>query len=841
MEQRNKKVKNLKLVATGLSALVIIFGLSGIIGLYGHIEGLYRYEPDSVAIVFNTALSFVLIGIVMISCIYKYCYAAGALVFVVALNAVLILMQHILGLDFGIDELFFQHHDTQDNAHPGRMAPNTAVCFILASLAMLFQNHRCNNKTIIAIGCTLSMLVLTLGIVFYAGYITPILDTYLWGTQTPMSKAAAVGFIILGAALLSISFYHSILKSIYLMRYIPVALSICICAATMMLVNEIYEELMLKRVSLSIVFVTLSFGILLAVACGLFLHFWILSLETLHKLSQSESILQSTLDSGIEGVVVIDLDGKIIAYNTRFLEMWGVPNTDKSMMSRLMLTKIVVSRLRNREEYYLKRRQLSANLSYEGDDLLELSNGSIYERHIVPQIIDNKIVGRVFSYRDITAQKRLETELLHQATYDPLTGLPNRSLMLDLIRRAINSPRSKVHKIAIFLIDVDKFSVINDLFGRSKGDEVIKMIATKLQQQLNDNCVLGRIGGDEFLLLNTDVSVPEVAVRLIRSIIVSFEDPLDLHGNKVPVTICTGITLYPKDGKTVDELLANADIAMLRAKVQGRNSFQFYTHSMNEYTIKHMEMEARLRKAINDKKLVVYYQPIYDLLSLKTIGVEALVRLSDDVGSLISPSEFIPLAETLGLITQVGEFVLQTACNQAKVWHDSGFKDLILAVNISAHQFKFGSIVRIMQEVIQKSGIDPDKLELELTESALFNTSDTVIETLSEISNLGVRLSIDDFGTGFSSFNYVKHFAINKIKIDQSFVRDAVNNEQDRIIVGAMVAMGRNLKFTMLAEGIETLEQQKLMTKLGCTQGQGFLYAKPMSADEITQFLNGDL
>jgi PAS domain S-box-containing protein len=260
------------------------------------------------------------------------------------------------------------------------------------------------------------------------------------------------------------------------------------------------KEFLIKDFSLSIVFVILIFGILLALMCGLFLHFWILTLETLSKLYQSESILRSTLNSSIDGIVVVSLDGKIVTHNTRFLEMWGIPFNDESIMNRCSLTKIVVSRLRNHEEYYLKRRQITRNLSYEGNDILELSNGNIYERHIMPHIIDDIIVGRIVSYRDVTAQKTLETELLHQSNYDPLTELPNRSLTLDLIRRAITAPGAKIHNVAIFLIDIDKFSNINDLFGRSKGDNILKMVVSRLQQQLNENSVLCRIGNDQFLV-----------------------------------------------------------------------------------------------------------------------------------------------------------------------------------------------------------------------------------------------------------------------------------------------------------------------------------------------------
>ncbi len=837
MEHGNKKIKNLKYVSTSLSVLVILFGLSVIIGLIENIEFLYRYEPDSVAMVYNTALSFTMLGIVMLACIHKHYYLAGMLLLLVAINAVLIITQHLFSINIGIDELIFKHRDVYSNAFSGRMAPNTALCLLLACLAIIFLNHPYNSKIFIAIGCTFSMLVLTLGSVFYAGYINSIFDTFFWGTETPMSKAAAVGFVLLGWALLSISFYHSVLKSINLIRYIPVALTICVSTATLMLVNEIYEELVIKQVSLSIVMVTLTFGILLALMCGLFLHFWILSIEIRDRLSHSQSILQGTLDCVIEGIVVVSLDGNIAAHNIRFLEMWEIPQDNQSIMDRRMLTKLIANKLCNREQYYLKRRQLALNLSYEGNDLLELSSGRIYERHIMPHIINDKIEGRVFSYRDVTSQKRLEIELLHQSTYDSLTGLPNRSLMLDLVRRAINYPGSKIHNVAIFLMDIDKFSVINDLFGRSKGDLILKMVASKIQQQLNDNCVLCRIGSDQFLVLHNNLNTPDIAVALVRKVILAFEQPLELQGNKVPITICTGITLYPKDGQTVDELLANADIAMLRAKIKGRSSFQFYTRSMNEYTLKHIEMETLLRKALIERNFVVYYQPIFDLTTQKTIGVEALVRLNDDLGALIAPHEFIPLAENLGLISKLGEMVLSESCKQAKAWHDAGFKDLLLSVNISAHQFKYGAISTVTHNVIKLSGIDPHKLELELTEGVLLGSSEEVVDAINQISNLGVRFSIDDFGTGFSSFNYVRRFAIHKIKIDQSFVRDAVNNKQDRIIVGAMIAMGKCLKFTMLAEGIETPEQQQLMKELGCTQGQGFLYAKPMSAEDCTKFL----
>jgi len=838
MEYRNSKIKNLKYASTGLSALVFLFGLGCIMSLYFNLEIPYSDHPNSVGIVYNTALSFVMMGVAMLACIYKRCYVAALLLFLVVTNAVLVLIEHIFGINTGVDQLFFEHKNTYD-AFPGRTTPSAAVCFILSSLAMLFQNHRCNNKMFIGIGGTLSMLVLTLGIVFVTGYINPLIDTIFWGAQTPMSKAAAIGFVLLGFTLLILSFYHSSLKSVDLARYIPVALSMSIFVATLTLMYEIYQALLEKQLSVSILYLTLLFGVLLAFMCGLFLYYLILSIETRRKLSMAQSILRSTLEGTLEGVVVVDLEGKIVAHNTRFLQMWGLPQNDESILNRRSLTKLVVGILRNREEYYLKRRQLAVNLSYEGNDFLELTNGSIYERHIMPQIIDNKIVGRVVSYRDTTAQKHLESELLHQATHDTLTELPNRVFMIDLIRRAITAPGAEIRKIALFLINVDNFSNINDLFGRSKGDIILKMIACRIQEQLNENCVLGRMDGATFLLMHTNLNTPDVAVTLISNIISALDKPFELHDNKIPIpiTICTGITTYPKDAQTVDALLANADVAMLRSKVLGRSSFQFYEPSMNEYTLKHIEMESQLRRALVENRFVVYYQPIIDLTTLKTVGVEALVRLIDASGNLVPPNEFIPLAEKIGLITPIGEIVLIDACKQIKLWHDAGFVDLLVSVNISAQQFIFEAILHTIRDVIKISGIDPKQLELELTESTLLNTTDTVINILNQITSLGVSLSIDDFGTGFSSFNYIKHFAIHKIKIDQSFVRDAVNNPQDRIIVGAMVAMGKSLQFTMLAEGIETLEQQHLVAELGCTQGQGFLFAKPMTAADCTEFL----
>ena len=556
---------------------------------------------------------------------------------------------------------------------------------------------------------------------------------------------------------------------------------------------------------------------------------------------KSLTVTQAILESTADGIVVINLEGVIVAYNNRFMQMWGLSTDNMSAYNRQSLNSILIPLINDQEEYLLRFQLLNQIAGEEKMDEILLKNGDVFEIFVKQHVLDGEMIGNVFNCRDITLKKKLETQLLHQATYDTLTELPNRALSLDLINRTILRAKRASGIVDLFYIDIDKFSQVNNLLGRSKGDILLKMIVNSLKDILPEDCELGRMGGDEFVVIHYNLKKIQTTAIIVNRLLNAFDKPFYLNAQEIQIGGCIGIASYPKDGLGTDALIGNANIAMLRAKKTGRNTFQFYTQEMTNFTLQQIAFEAQLHNAIKEKQFIVYYQPIFNIKQKLPIGVEALVRWRNSQGELVPPMDFIPLAEELGLISQISELVIMAACKQAKTWYDAGLVNLTMAVNISAHQFKYGTLVNIITDALEKTQINPSCLELELTESVFINSLEEVNNTLRELSELGINISIDDFGTGYSSFSYLKNSPVRKIKIDKSFIANAVKSEQDQTIVSAMVAMGKGLKFHVLAEGIETLAQLELLEALGCEQGQGFYFAKPLPEEECTLLLKSHL
>ncbi len=787
---------------------VVLFGLSVILGWYAPIEQL------------NMALCCIIMGVGILALMYNVRYlptAAGLLV--LSIN-IAVLAEYIFTINLHID----------------RMPPNTIVCFMLAAATLLFLLRNIDPM----LSVDISIIILTFAIVILGGYFSNLRNTYLWQSSIPMPTTAAVGFILLAMTLLSSSVYKALIKKIDLLKNSPAIITLSIFFTTLILTEKVLaNDLANHYISNSSVLIFFT-GSLFALLFGL------LSLLTQHAIYSTNTIkkvlsnMQATLEATEDGIAVFDLDGNLIIHNNRFLEMWDL-QLDKNLTYNLQsMTKLVLPKIVNKMEYFIKRKQLALHHEADQTDEIKLKNGKVLKRHVKPQMIDGVIVGRIASYRDMTPQKDLENQLMHKATYDDLTALPNRVFLLEYITHAITAVRHTSAKIGIFLIDIDKFSEINDLFGRNQGDELLNFIATALKQNLPDNCILGRIGVDEFIVICTNImkNETETAVIIVNKLLESFAKPFIIHAKDIKVTCCIGTAFYPTNGEDADTLLCNADAAMLYAKKEGRNHFQFYKQDMNNYTIKHIELASQLHKAVAEKQFLVYYQPIFNIKENALVGIEALVRWKNDQGKIILPLDFIPLAEEIGLINPIGDFVIMTAFTQAKRWHDAGFSDLNIAFNISAYQFKNGTLVNTIKNAIKKTGINAHNLEIELTESIFIDSSNTVSSTLRELTDMGIQISIDDFGTGYSSFSYVKRFSINKIKIDQIFIRDAVERMEDQIIVNAMIAMGKGLNFKVLAEGVETKKQLELMQQLGCDEAQGFYFARPLPADECTAFLH---
>ncbi len=439
--------------------------------------------------------------------------------------------------------------------------------------------------------------------------------------------------------------------------------------------------------------------------------------------------------------------------------------------------------------------------------------------------------------RDITERKRFEETIRDMAYMDQLTGLPNRFLLTDRLNQVLARGRRFGFLVAFLFLDLDRFKVVNDTLGHAVGDELLKEVAKRLRQCTRDADTVARIGGDEFTVLVQDLKKVEDVTKVAEKIFSAFKEPFRIAGHELFVTASMGVSIYPNDGIDAETLFKNADIAMYRAKDEGRNNFQLYTPTMNIKAMERLKLENKLRRAVEKEEFELYYQPQVDLSTGRVIGMEALVRWNEPDQGVVSPGEFIPLAEDTGLIIPIGEWVLREACRQLKRWHDEGYEPVTVAVNISMRQFRQKDFVGTVASILEETGLDPGRLDLELTESMIMEDTGTTIGLLRKLKEMGIRLTIDDFGTGYSSLEYLKQMPIDMLKIAQTFVRDITVDQDDALIATAIIRIAHSLKIEVIAEGVETTEQLELLRALECDKIQGYCISRPVPAKKAVSFL----
>ncbi len=471
---------------------------------------------------------------------------------------------------------------------------------------------------------------------------------------------------------------------------------------------------------------------------------------------------------------------------------------------------------------------------------IQAHNGSEHWiEHICKPVFDRagQFLGRRGSNRDITARRHAEQKLDFFTYRDPLTGLPNRTLFAELLSHAIQQAERGQMTFGLLFLDLDHFKTINESLGHSVGDQLLIEVGKRLRALLRKVDTMARIGGDEFnIIVEFDESLPGidlVAQRMIEAL----AQPFLLDGHRIYTGISIGIALYPTDGRDIETLQSNADAALYQAKMQGRGVIRFFSPEMTRQAKDRLTLEADLRRALDQQELRLYYQPQIDLVSGQMAGLEALVRWEHPVRGMISPAEFIPLAEESGLIVRLGDWVLRTACRQIKEWLGTGLAPRQTAVNVSTVQLSRGHLIESVNEALQETGIPPERLELEITESFVMADFDRSFKTLADLRALGVRLSIDDFGTGYSSLAYLQQIEAHKLKIDLSFVRDVTTNRSNASIVKTIIAMGHSLDLEVIAEGVEHPDQARYLRSLQCDVMQGYLISRPLPTDEITRFL----
>jgi diguanylate cyclase (GGDEF)-like protein/PAS domain S-box-containing protein len=457
--------------------------------------------------------------------------------------------------------------------------------------------------------------------------------------------------------------------------------------------------------------------------------------------------------------------------------------------------------------------------------------------HVAPVRDDEGGVSHfVGVLNDVTDSHRYQQELEHQATHDSLTDLPNRNLLRDRIQQAAVFADRYGHTVAVTFLDLDNFKLVNDSLGHAVGDQLLQRVAERLTQSLRATDTVARLGGDEFVLVlqyATRDQIPSHLQRLLHAI----ATPFAIEGREVYVSFSVGVAVYPEDGRDPDTLLRNADAAMYQAKAQGRNNFQFFTADLNVQASERLDIATELRRALEREELLLHFQPQVELATGRVVGAEALVRWQHPARGLVPPGKFIPVAEETGLIGAVGEWVLRNAAAQSRAWRREGLPPVVVAVNLSARQFRDTKLADKVRAVLEEMELTPKSLELELTEGSLMHNPEEAAGTLGRLKEAGYRLAIDDFGTGYSSLSYLQRFPLDKLKIDAAFVRELPGSADSVAIVLAVISMGHSLGLKVIAEGAETAQQVEFLREHGCDEVQGYYFARPMSAPEFTAWV----
>jgi diguanylate cyclase (GGDEF)-like protein/PAS domain S-box-containing protein len=555
-------------------------------------------------------------------------------------------------------------------------------------------------------------------------------------------------------------------------------------------------------------------------------------------LREAERRYHGLFENAIEGIFRTTSDGRYLEANPALARIYGYDSPQHLIENLRDIRRQVYAEPERREQFADAIRSRGVVSGFESR-VFRYDGSIIWISENARAVRDG--TGRLLCYEgtveDITERKKYEAQIEKQANYDDLTGLANRALFKARLQRAIAAAEQTSKQLAVVFIDLDRFKYINDSLGHRVGDQLLVSMAQRLRDCVRDTDTAARMGGDEFvLLLDGRIGPDEVRVTAERMLKVIAEPWLNELA-EYQVTSSIGVAMYPRDGTDAESLLKNADAAMYRAKDRGRNRLQFFTSELNTQIAERLEMERRLRAAVEGQHLHVQYQPRIDLATRAIIGAEALVRWRAPGQESIPPDRFIPLAEETGLIIDIGRFVLRTACNQCRQWQDMGFEPLVVSVNVSPRQLAHESFLDTVYEALSDSGLPTDQLEIEITESMAMHDAPRLVRMLDQLHDLGVQIAIDDFGAGYSNLGYLKRFSAQRLKIDRSFVSDMTADGDNATIVRTIITLGHSLGLKVVAEGVETEAQLDQLLRDQCDEAQGFLFSRPIDPEELAALL----
>ncbi|MGA7442316.1 MAG: EAL domain-containing protein, partial [Candidatus Sulfotelmatobacter sp.] len=560
-------------------------------------------------------------------------------------------------------------------------------------------------------------------------------------------------------------------------------------------------------------------------------------------LRRAEEKYRAIFEDAVIGIFQASADGRLLNVNRAFAEIHGYDSPEQMLVE--------LSNLNAAAQLFVEPKRMDVLRQVLGEkELVRDFELDVYRRDRSERVVLVNVravrdaSGNMLFYEgtveDVTARKVAEERVQFLAYYDALTGLPNRTLLQDRLATALAGARRRKDKVALLFLDLDRFKLINDSLGHSFGDLLLQEVAQRLKKWAREQDTVARLGGDEFLIVLTGVkNIADAAVaadRMTKSMTAGFV----VQGRPLNITCSLGISVFPEHGTNSETLIKNADAAMYFAKESGRNNFRFFTKDLSAQAVERLTLENSLRPALEKNEFFLMYQPQVDIGTGRIIGLEALLRWQHPNLGLVPPDKFIQIAENVGLIVPIGEWVLRTACSQARKWQDEGLPAVMVAVNISAIQFRQKGFCKLIRKVLDETGLPAKYLELELTESLLLDNADLMLSVVEELKAMGVTLAIDDFGTGYSSLSYLKHFPVSKLKIDRSFVRDVAVNPDDAAITTAIISMAKSLNLKVIAEGVEDEAQMSFLRAQRCDEIQGYYFSKPLAVDKVAEKLRGN-
>lgn len=540
----------------------------------------------------------------------------------------------------------------------------------------------------------------------------------------------------------------------------------------------------------------------------------------LKNLSREKELI---LNSAGEGIFGLDLDGKITFCNPASEFMLGYETGELIGKSYRII--------------FERNKKQSITAYSEGNPkFLKKDNSSFFVEYVISLIKEeDSILGEVVTFKDITERKQLEEEIKYLAYFDSVTDLPNRVFLNDRLNQGLSDAKNNGQKIAVLYLDLDRFKLINDSLGHSYGDLLLRDVAKRLRGSIPKEAIVSRQGGDEFTIILLNIISQKDVLKVVEQVTETFAKPFSLKGNEIYIKTSIGISLFPNDGDTAEVLIKNADAAMYKSKEISGTSFHFFKSEMNNRNLKSIKLENALYKALDQDELVIYYQPQIDSKTNTIIGAEALLRWNHPKEGMISPVDFIPIAEDTGLIVPIGRWVLINACKQLKEWQTQGHSHMSISVNLSSRQFEENNLVSMIKSILEELDLAPEFLHIELTENQIIKNSDITIKKMMQLKVVGVNIAIDDFGTGYSSLGYLKNFPIDALKIDKSFIQDIVKDDDNAAITNTIITLAQNLNLNVIAEGVETKEQLEFLWSKNCYIMQGYYFSKPIKAEELAK------